>query len=81
MGLNETEKALLIICTSFLIVFLVLGVIALIYFIRIQIVVKKVVNNIENISDKAEKITDVIEKSAPVLGLIKLLTNIRNNKK
>jgi len=81
MGLNSTEQALLIICTSFLVVFLILGIIALVYFIRIQIVVKKVVKNIEYVSDKAEKITDVIEKSTPVLGLIRFLSSLKSNKK
>lgn len=81
MSLNNTEQDLLILCSSFLLIFLILGIVALIYFIRIQLAIKKVIKNVEYVSDKAERITEAIEKSAPVLGLIKFLSSLRNNKK
>jgi hypothetical protein len=81
MGLNNTEQALLIILSTFLAIFLILGITALIYLIQIQKTVKKVVKKIENVTDKAERVTDVIENSAPIMGIIKYFSKMHKDNK
>lgn len=81
MGLNDTEQAILIILSVFLGVFLILGCVALGYAIKIQKSVKKVVKTIENVTDKADKMTDILEKSAPIMGLIKFLGRLNKDNK
>jgi hypothetical protein len=81
MGLNNTEQAILIILSVFLGIFLILGIVALVYTIKIQKSVKKVVKTIENVTDKADKMTDIIEKSAPIMGLIKFFGKFNKDKK
>lgn len=81
MGLNNTEQAILIILSIFLAIFLILGVVALIYTIKIQRSVKKVVSTIEKVTEKADKVGDIIENSAPMVGLIKFFAKLNKDKK
>lgn len=81
MDLNTTQQALLIILSVFLAIFLILGIVALAYLIRIQKSVKRVVTKVESVADKAEKVSDILENSAPVMGLIKLFSKMNKSKK
>jgi len=81
MGLNDTEQAILIILSAFLTIFLILGITALVYTIKIQKSVRKVVKTIESVTSKADKVTDILEKSAPIMGLIKLFGKFNKDNK
>jgi ATP/ADP translocase len=81
MGLTDTQQIILIILSSFLVIFLILGVVVFVYTIKIQRSVKKVVSTIEKMTDKADKIGDIIENSAPMVSLIKLFGRFNKDKK
>jgi len=81
MGLNTTEQAILIILSIFLAIFLILSIIALIYTIKIQRSVKGVVSTIEKVTQKADKVGDIIENSAPMIGLMKFFAKLSKDKK
>jgi hypothetical protein len=81
MTLNNTDNALLIILSIFLAVFLLLGIISLVYFLKIEITVKRVFKKVEVAIDKAEKLGNVFEKAAPIFGVFKHLSKFNKGKK
>ena len=81
MTLNNTEQSLLIILSVFLAIFLLLGIIALVYFLKIEMTVKRVFKKVEVAIDKAEKLTNVLEKAAPILSVFKHFSKFNKDKK
>lgn len=85
MGLTTTEQALLIILSAALAVFLILGIILLVYLIRAAKKVNIIVDKAEILTEKAEHVSQFFERTAPVVAITRLFGNIaeavmKNNK-
>ena len=80
MNLNTTEQALLIILCVFLAIFLVLGIIALVYFLRLLSLMTKTAKKIEDTVDETSKITRAIGKSVPLISLFKYFSKQSRDK-
>lgn len=86
MGLTTTEQALLIILSAALAVFLILGIILLVYLIRAAKKVNIIVDKAQVLTEKAEHVSEFFEKTAPAMAITRLLGNIaeavmRNSKR
>ncbi|GAC1392050.1 MAG: hypothetical protein NVSMB46_06730 [Candidatus Saccharimonadales bacterium] len=67
--MDTAERVIAIILSSTLAIFLLLGIIALIFVIKIIFKIRKVADKVEHIADKAGAIGDIIERaSAPMIA-------------
>ncbi len=80
MNINTTEQALLIILSVFLAIFLILGIIALVYFLRLLGLMTKTAKKIEDTVDETTKITRAIGKSIPLISLFKYFSKQSRDK-
>ena len=85
MTISTTEQMLLIILSSALALFLLLGIVAAIISIKILNNVKRITEKAEQIADKAELATEFFSNTSATVAVGKLISNIfnagRNNKK
>lgn len=85
MTISTTEQMLLIILSSALAVFLILGIVAVVKSIQILNSVKRISDKAEQIADKAENVADFFQRSTGPVIISNLLSNMfsagqRNNK-
>lgn len=77
MTVSGTEQALLIILSFFLAMFLLLGIIALIWLLQILRELKKIIRHAEVLARETENsITTFFEKTGPALALFRLVSNM-----
>ncbi len=81
MNLNNTEHALLIILSIFLAIFLVLGIVTLVYFLSLLMAIKRTRNEIVDAINKTTKITNIIKSFVPIVGVLKYLSKFNKDKK
>ena len=85
MDLDTASQLLLIIVSSVLSVFLVVGIILIIKLIKVAKGVNHIVVKAEGLVDSAEAAADVLRKSAGTLAFGKIVSNIadlvKNSKK
>lgn len=86
MGLTTTEQALLIILSAALAVFIILGIVLLVYLIRAAKKVNVIVDKAEALTEKAEHVSQFFERTAPAVAITRLFGNIaeavmKNNKR
>lgn len=86
--MNGYERILVVMLSSFLTIFLVLGIAVLILIIKIGRSVKRVTEKAEHLADQAENITELFERAAAQLtigraigGLAGLFTRVKKSKK
>lgn len=79
MSLTEAQSILLIILSSFLALFLILGCIAFVKFIQILNHLKAISVKAEKIADSAEHVGEFFRHTAGPAALAKLLANIVEN--
>ena len=80
-GLNLSEKVLLVFLSTALLIFLVLGIMVLINFIRIQRSVLKTASNIEEITSNATKLSNFIQKTSPLMKMFSLPSDLFKKRK
>jgi len=73
---STTDTVLLIVLTSLLSLFTLIGIIILVYVLRLIAAVRKVVTKAENIVDSVESAADVLSDTKGRLALFKLIKNI-----
>jgi type IV secretory pathway component VirB8 len=76
MTVDQSFQILVIILSTFLAIFLVLGIILLIKLIQVTNYVKHVMEKAEQIADRAESMSAFFEKSAPTVAVAKVLGNL-----
>lgn len=82
MGLTTAEQSLLIFLSAFLAIIFILGIVALVYLIKIQQTIKRIIDKVENVTNKASAMSDFFGKSAPFVSLYKFLVDkAKRNKK
>jgi hypothetical protein len=74
--MNTSEQVLVVVLSSFLAIFLLLGIIGLIKTIQILNILKRISDKAEKLTDKAEAVGDFFQKTAGTAALAKLLSNI-----
>lgn len=74
--MNADERVLVVLLSTALTVFLILGIIALVKVIQILDKVKKITDKAEDLADKAEAIGDFFQKTAGPATLIKTIGKI-----
>lgn len=72
----EAQEILVVILSSFLALFLLLGIILLVLCIKIANHIKHISERAEQIADKAEDVADFFSKAATPMALGKLISNI-----
>jgi cell division protein FtsL len=80
-GLNYSEKVLLVLLSTTLFVFLILGIVVLINFIKIQRSVLKTATNIEEFTTKASMLSDMLQKTSPLLKMFSLPADLFKKRK
>ena len=84
---SNTDQALLIILSTFLAMFLLLSIIALIWLLQILSELKKIIHRAEQLARETESaFTSFFEKTGPSMALLRLVSNmaevvLRNKKK
>ena len=74
--MSTTDTVLLIILTSLMSLFFLLGIVALVMVSRILASVKRVVVRAENVVDSVEAAADVLKDAGGKMALFKLIKNI-----
>lgn len=74
--MSGVEQALLIILSSFLALFLILGIVLLVLTIKFMKQLRQITEHAENIAEKAEAVTAMVGKAAGPVALGKLLLGI-----
>lgn len=69
-------EILVIILSTMLAIFLILGIVVLVLIIKIVKTIKKITEHAEHMADRAEHITSFFEKTATPVALVKLVSNI-----
>lgn len=72
----EAQEILVVILSSFLALFLLLGIILLALCIKIANHIKRISEKAEDIVDKAEDVADFFSKAATPMALGKLISNV-----
>jgi cell division protein FtsL len=80
-GLNGSEKILLIFLSTALFIFLVLAIVVLINFIKIQRSIMRTTSNIEEFTHKASQFSDLMKKTGPLFKLFSVSSDILNKRK
>ncbi len=80
-GLNGTEKILLIFLSSALFVFLVLGIIVLVNFIKLQRSIMRAATNIEEFTHKASQLSELMKKTGPLFKLFSASSDLLHKRK
>ncbi|MCA9329013.1 hypothetical protein KDA11_00025 [Candidatus Saccharibacteria bacterium] len=76
MDLTTAQQVILVILSSFLAIFLLLGIVTSIVIIGIMRHIKKIINKAEHIADNAESVTNFFKQSAGPVALAKLISNL-----
>lgn len=74
--MNTTEQILLIILSSFLAIFLALGIVLLTALIKLTKKMQAVADKAHDIADKVEDVSDMFKKTAGPMALGKFFVNI-----
>jgi ATP/ADP translocase len=72
----EAQEILVIILSSFLALFLLLGIILLVFCIKIANHIKHISEKAEEIVDKAEDVADFFSKAATPMAMAKVISNV-----
>jgi hypothetical protein len=72
----DSERVLVIILSTTLMIFLLLAILATVKVIQILDHIKKITEKAESIADKAEAVGDFFQKSAGPLAVGRLITNL-----
>jgi ATP/ADP translocase len=80
-NMTITEQIILIILSSFLTLFLLLGIIILIKFIQLQNYAKKIMEKAELATDKVIDFSDSFKKAKSSMVLLKVLDHFISHKK
>lgn len=72
-------EVLVVILSIFLAIFLVLGIILLIKFIKLANTLNKITDHAERMADKAEHVSDFIEKTTTTAAMAKLAASISDS--
>lgn len=81
MTITTTEQILLIMLSTTLAVFLILGIVALVKSIQILNNVKYITEKAEQIADKAEDVAESFQRSTGTLIIGNLISNLFNASK
>lgn len=74
---SNTDQALLIILSTFLAMFLLLSIIALIWILQILNELKKIIHRAEELARETENnITSFFQKTGPAISLVRLISNM-----
>lgn len=74
--MENAQEILVIILSSFLALFLLLGIIFLVIAIKVILVVKRVTAKAETLADKAEAIGDFVQHAATPMMIGKILSGL-----
>jgi hypothetical protein len=74
--MDTASQALLIIVSATLTVFLIICIIALVFFIQVLKEIKVIAKKAENIADQAEAVGEFFQKTAGPAALVKLVSNV-----
>ncbi len=74
--MNGAEQIIAIILSSFLAIFLILSIVALVFTIKLIKQLRNIVEHAENIAEKAEAVTELVGKTAGPVAIGKLLFGI-----
>ncbi|RTK93730.1 hypothetical protein EKI60_05295 [Candidatus Saccharibacteria bacterium] len=76
MDLGTAQQILVVILSSFLAIFLLLGIVATVLVIKVLKHVKHITEKAEQIADKAEAVSSFFQQSAGPAAIAKLISNI-----
>ncbi len=76
--MNNASEVLLIVVSTTLTIFLIVGIIAISYLIKILKNIRNITEKADHIADQAESVTAFFQKSAGTAALGKLVANIVN---
>ncbi len=76
MTVDMSLKILVIILSTTLAVFLIIGIVAIIKFVQILNYIKSIVKKADEIADKAENIAELFERSAAPVAMGRFLSNM-----
>lgn len=74
--MDSASETLLIIVSSTLAVFLVVSVVALIFFIKLLSQLRRIAAKAENVAESVESAAETFERSAKPIAVLKLVSNI-----
>ena len=74
--MDTATQILVIITSSVLVVFLILAIIATVYFIKLMKVVRQIAEHAENVAESMQSAADTFKKTATPLAFLKVLGNI-----
>jgi len=74
--MNGAEQFLVILLSSFLAIFLLLGIITLSLVIKLLKQIRQITEHAENIAERAEAVTNMVGKAAGPMAIGKLLIGI-----
>ena len=77
--MDNAEEILVIILSTTLAIFLILGIVALVKINKILKHIEYITAKAEKIADKAEAVGDFFQKTAGSTALVKLVSNIVNS--
>lgn len=79
--MNTAFDVIAIILSSFLFIFLILSIIALVMVMKLVSALKGIVAKGEHLVDSAEDLTDTLRRNAGAVNLVKLLMQFMNKRK
>lgn len=74
--MSGAEHILVIVLSSFLAIFLLLGIIALVFAIVLLKHLRRITARAESIADKAEAVSSFVGKAAGPMAIVKLVTGV-----
>lgn len=74
--MDTATETLVVINSIVLIVFLILGIIALVYFIKLVKQLRRIADQAENVVDSVEAAANTFQKAASPVAFMKLLSNV-----
>ncbi|MBX4201396.1 hypothetical protein KW803_00670 [Candidatus Saccharibacteria bacterium] len=76
MDIDNASEILLIVVSTTLSIFLIVGIIALIYIVKILKQVRRITDKAENVADSVEAAATTFEKAASPLAIVKIIGGI-----
>ena len=74
--MDSDTQTLVIITSSVLVVFLIIGIVALVYFIKLVKQLRRVTEHAENVVDSVEAAASTVQRAATPMAFLKVISNI-----
>ncbi|OGL24365.1 hypothetical protein A3A68_01700 [Candidatus Saccharibacteria bacterium RIFCSPLOWO2_01_FULL_48_13] len=74
--MDNAAETLLIVVSSTLTVFLIVGIVALVYFVKLLGQLRRIAERADNVAESVENVAESFEKKAGGLAILSMITKI-----